>query len=442
MFLFLARGAYQLSVVLSRFILLLCVACVLTNCGAEQNQYIVDTPDGKASIAEVRQTKYLLSHQQTQATIQYLPPQNIKIRTPVDILILFDRTGSMRNVIESTADASTDIVKQVQTYAPNTRFAVASVSDYSPLFSSSKDKRTWLLDADFTLEAANIANAIANIKLVKGGDLPEAYSRGLNESTLLNWRADAKKIIVFFGDSTDHPIDPGRDEKLGTTDDLTMPSVLAKLKAQGINVIGIHTRNTAEVIQQFEQIGQSTGGATISLDDASAATKTIQSSIKTALAKPAALQAIGEHADWVSTQTIGGEGKVDYKININLPENTPAGVYPIQLFLTPSSEDDFFANSIKEQPFEIKVITGWINHPLLIWLPLVLFLVYLLWSSMAMLKGGYQSLISVTSNEHYDINRYQLAYLWLDILAYSSLVSLITAVYLYWHGLVLSQLFA
>lgn len=421
----------------------LLLACLLlTACAAEKNQYLVENPDGKASMGDITQTKYLVTADHTQAVIQYRAPESTTIKTPVDILILFDRTGSMREVISTTASAASGIVKDIQKDAPNTRFSVASVSDYSPLFTPSQDKRTWLLHSDFTLDAATVAQASADITLSNGGDIPEAYSRGLYEAAALAWRPEAKKIIIFFGDSTDHPVDPGRDEILGTADDLTMASVLAQLKAQDISVIAIHTRNDAEVVQQFNVISQATQGTTVPLHSAESSSQVIKASIKGALSKPASMAVVGDYADWISmgVDDSGGRGQHDYMIDINIPQGTPAGVYPIQLRLINEDQDDLFAQAFRNKLFEIKVITGWYNHPLVLWLPLGLLLAYLLLCSLRMLKGGYKHSIAVTSNAKFDANRYTLSYLLLDLLAIVSAISVLTALYLCWNGLVLSQL--
>jgi len=415
---------------------------ILGACTVEPNQYKVETSDGKASMGEISQTKYLITSKQAQTALAYRAPESTIIKAPVDILILFDRTGSMQEVISTTASAASSIVSDIQKDAPNTRFAVASVCDYSPLFTPSQDKRTWLLHSDFTLDAATVAKASTEITLSDGGDIPEAYSRGLHEASALAWRPEAKKMIIFFGDATDHPVDPGRDETLGTADDLTMPKVLAQLKSQSISVIAIHTRNDAEVVQQFNTISQATDGAVVPLNNAESSSQVIKSSIKGALAKPATLNAVGNYAEWISTAVDGsdGRGELDYLVNINVPEGTPAGVYPITLFLSSDNPDDLFAQAFKSKPFEIKVITGWYNHPLVLWLPLLVFLSYLAWCSLRMLRGGYKHSIAVTSNARFDANRYTFSYLLLDLLALSSMISLLTALYLCWNDLVLSQL--
>ncbi|KMZ60665.1 hypothetical protein ZOSMA_5802G00010 [Zostera marina] len=414
---------------------------VLVACSPSSGQYAFNLPDGQTTVGAAHQTKHLITSQHTQAKIAINAPPH-KIKAAVDILLLFDRTRSMKNVIRTTANAATDIVEDIQSNVPDTRFSVATVGDYSPLFTDSADKRTWLLNTDFTFSAKEIEKAAHNISLTSGGDLPEAYSRGLYEASELNWRKGAKKIVIFFGDSIDHPIDPGRDEILGTADDLNMQQVLAILKAKKITVIGIRTVNDPSVVNQFNRISSITGGKSVSLDKASASSEVIIASIKNTLAKPAVLIAQGRFSPWVTTKLMPSKQKQRtlYNIDIKVPDNTPIGVYNIPLKFYSATPNDALVNALRNSPIDIKIITGWYNHPIVLWLPILLLLTYLAWTGLAMIRGGYKRSISVTSKAKYDTNRYTPSYLALDILAMVSILSTAVAIYLCVNQLVLSEI--
>jgi hypothetical protein len=430
-----ALRAYQLLAIF-------CLSLAISACSSRVNHYVADTPDGQATIGNITQTKYLLNANTAIASIEYRAPATQTIKAPLDVLILFDRTASMQDVISATANAAEKIVGDVQTIAPDTRFAVAAISDYSPLFTDDADKRTWLLLADFTYKAEVIQAASKNIKLVNGGDTPEAYVRGLYEASEMAWRSDAKKIIVFFGDATAHSPDPGRDETFDTADDLQMEAILATLKAKNISVISIHTRNEAEVLEAFNQISNSTNGKTVPLDNASESASVIKNSITDALADPPSIQASGDYASWIRTANTGKSkpNHIDYKINISVPDDAPAGVYAIPLSLVATSaEIDPMMAAFADKSFEIKLITGWYNHPLVLWLPLAGLLLYLLYSTISLLKGGYSCSRHVTSKRSYDVDGYSLAYLLVDVLALASLVCTSLAIYLFATGQVLSQ---
>jgi hypothetical protein len=415
---------------------------LLSACSDQSNQYAIDTPDGKATIGEFKQTKFLfLSHTYT-ARIKYRAQTHQTFKTPIDVLILFDRTASMQNFISSTANAAEKIVSDIQEIAPDTRFAVAAVSDYSPLFTDDTDKRTWLLLTDFTYHSAAVETATKEIKLVNGGDTPEAYGRGLYEASQLDWRNDAKKIIIFFGDATAHEVDPGRDETFNTVDDLQFTQVIATLKAKNINLIGIHTRNDSNVVDAFKKMSAATGSQAISLSNASDSAQVIKNSITEALSDPPHMQAYGQYASWISTNDTGkaNPNKIDYQVHINVPFGTDAGVYTIPLKLTATTTSNELINKLVDKPFEITIIIGWYNHPVILWLPLILLLLYLLISAILMMKGGYSHKKHITSSSSFNADLYGITYLLLDILALTSLTCTAIAIYLCTTGQVLSQI--
>jgi hypothetical protein len=422
-----------------------CISVAISACSKGTNQYSAETADGKATIGDISQTKYLFTAHNGSANITYNAPAAQTIKAQLDVLILFDRTASMKDVISTTANAAEKIVDDVQKIAPDTRFAVAAVSDYSPLFTDDIDKRTWLLLTDFSFEAEEIQAASKKIELVNGGDTPEAYGRGLYEAAEMAWRPDAKKIIIFFGDATAHAIDPGRDEALNTADDLQFDAVIAKLAAKKITVVGIHTRNDDEVLAEFNRITGATGGKSVPLDNANDSSKVIKDSIAEALSDPPSMRASGDFAGWINTTNTGkaNPNNIDYQINITVPEGTPAGVYAIPLKLvaaTASDAKEQIMSAFADKPFEIKIITGWYNHPLILWLPLIALLLYLIVSAISMLKGGFSHSRHVTSSRSYDADSYGLTHLLLDILAIASLICTSVAIYLLATGQVLSQI--
>jgi hypothetical protein len=419
-----------------------CLCFAISACSSKANLYTAETPNGKASMGAISQTKYLLNARTGSANIEYSGPAAQTIKAPLDVLILFDRTASMQDVISTTANAAEKIVADVQKIAPDTRFAVGAVSDYSPLFTDDVDKRTWLLLTDFTYKADAVQAASKDIKLVNGGDTPEAYVRGLYEASELAWRDKAIKVIIFFGDATAHTPDPGRDETFNTADDLQMDDVLTTLKAKNITVIAIHTKNDSEVLAEFNRISESTRGKTVPLNNASESAGMIKNAITDALPDAPNLQASGDLASWISTTNTGKSkpNHIEYTINISVPDSAPAGVYAIPLALVATTEADPMMQAFADKSFEIKLITGWYNHPLVLWLPLLALLLGLLCSAIYMLKGGFSHARHVTSKRSYDADGYSFTHLLLDVLALASLICTSTAIYLAATGQVLSQI--
>ena len=395
-------------------------------------------------MGDISQTKYLLTTISGSANITFRAPAAQTVQAPLDVLILFDRTASMKEVIDTTANAAEKIVSDVQKIAPNTRFAVAAVSDYSPLFSDDADKNTWQVLSDFSFKANEIQSASKKINLVNGGDTPEAYVRGFYEASEMAWRMDAKKIIIFFGDATAHAQDPGRDETLNTLDDLQFTDVISILASKKITVIGIHTRNDDEVVTEFNRITTATRGKSVPLNNADDSSSVIKNSITEALAEPLSMQAGGDFSHWINITNSGNANpnNIKYLVNINVPDGTPAGVYNIPLMLTAAdanNQNNLIMKAFLNKSFEIKIITGWYNHPLILWLPLLSLILFLLYTTIRMLKGGFTQSRHVTSTRAYNANSYNLEHAVIDILAIASLICTIVAIYLLWTSQVLSQ---
>jgi hypothetical protein len=200
-----------------------------------------------------------------------LPPE-------ADILLAFDTTGSMGEAIANARTDASSIVTRIQSSIPGARFAVADFRDYSFFPFGIAGDYPWRRAQDFTTGGTAIQTAVNNISACTNGcgfDLPEAYNRAFYEAALspgdaawsatddLSWASDAPRFMIVLGDSYGHdpnqaadfgsavppggttstpncpatsPIDPGRDEIVGTADDLgTLPS-LSQLKATHTNV--------------------------------------------------------------------------------------------------------------------------------------------------------------------------------------------------------------
>jgi hypothetical protein len=230
-----------------------------------------------------------------------LPPK-------ADILLAFDTTGSMgAAVADARADASS-IVTRIQAALPGARFAAADFRDYTQTpFGNGPDDTAdypWQRDQDFTTSAAAIQSALDTIAACSGcgNDLPEAYNRAYYEAALspgdtawsetsdLSWAAGSARFMIVLGDSYGHdpnqatdfgsvaslancpattPIDPGRDEIVGTADDLgTLPSLM-QLKAAHTNLsfvtynVGSGPANTVACHRVMAAL---TGGSQVSHD--------------------------------------------------------------------------------------------------------------------------------------------------------------------------------
>ncbi len=169
---------------------------------------------------------------------------------PVDVLFIFDTTGSMGGAIAEAKAQVRSSADSVRAEYPDSQFSVASVADYPP-------DTPWVLNQPLTSDLGAVQSAIDPLYASGGGDGPEAYTRALYEAAQpdIGWRAGARHLVVLVNDNMPHdndlnegvPVesqtqsspfntgtDPGRDGTYGTGDDLDWQSTLALLKTSGI----------------------------------------------------------------------------------------------------------------------------------------------------------------------------------------------------------------
>lgn len=203
-------------------------------------------------------------------------------RSPLDVLLLLDNTASMDSIIENVKNRAALLVRDVQTEHPGSRFSVATVADYDDPDGKGKP---WMMMQPLTESPEQIAQAVERIVIVGTNTKAEAYVRGLYEAQFIGWRDTAHKFIVFFGDSVAHDPDPGRDELLGSGDDLSLRTVLTTLRRQDIRVFPIfdeHQSADIAVADAFGHIAQSTSGFAYSLDGADQATGRLVEAVSSA----------------------------------------------------------------------------------------------------------------------------------------------------------------
>ena len=282
-------------------------------------------------------------------------------RLPVDVLLVFDYTGSMDRQINPMRANAVAMINRFRRSFPDTRFGVAAFADYVPLFSSNPVDKPWIVHSDFTTSAQEISSALGRIQLGDGGDAPEAYSRAIYESAFMGWRPGAQKIVVIVGDSVAHPVDPGRDGRLGTRDDLTFEQAVQELVKAGVRAIGIFEPKTPEVSRQFEYLAQQTGGQAIPLDDASQAADAFVAGLASNLRMIPELRAPDEFSAWVSSVSAAHEispTRFAFDVTLHVPEDADAGKK--QVYLT-AHHGDGFGTPIGRA--NVAISTGVLNSP-------------------------------------------------------------------------------
>ncbi|MCY1139843.1 hypothetical protein OWR29_17720 [Actinoplanes sp. Pm04-4] len=209
----------------------------------------------------------------------------------VDVLFVFDTTGSMGGALNEAKAQVTDAIASVRQKYPDSKFGLATVGDYDP------GDTPWALKQKITDDPALLQAAVGPLSADGGGDSPEAYGRALHEAAVngdIGWRSGAKQILILVNDDVPHDndlnegvpedirsqaspwntgIDPGPDGTAGTADDIDWQAALAALKAKGIIFATVFYSGSSVYKPYWDwwtkQAGGSTttGGGTTSLGD-------------------------------------------------------------------------------------------------------------------------------------------------------------------------------
>jgi hypothetical protein len=292
---------------------------------------------------------------------------------PIDIVFLLDATGSMRNIIETMRGNAITIVQQMRQANPNTAFGVASFGDYG-----STDP-VWTLDQDITQDTTRVVAALQNIRMVDGGDLPEAYSSALYEMLFLSWRPSAQRYVVLFGDAPAHDpdfygknlgIDPGSDGIPGTVDDLRFRDVVHQLATSKITVIGVYDRgpwyNRKELGEEtrvgFEFAAKETGGIAVPVTAADEVPNAIRQGFEEVRRPAPVMKAGSRYASWqqLSAAELDDETGLHYSFPLSVvpPASTAPGMYdiPLQVMASEASDAEEIGRSV------IRVRIGWMHY--------------------------------------------------------------------------------
>lgn len=178
---------------------------------------------------------------------------------PLDVLFVFDTTGSMGGVLSSAKSGAASVMANVQATIPGAAFGVADYRDtpgyhaypgYAASYGGANDW-AWKLLQPLDPDATQANAAIATLTAGGGADGPEALTRAVYESyadTNVAWRAGSDRIVVLFTDAPAHDTnfngwntggDPGRDGVALTADDLDFETSVAFAGGNGLRFAAI-----------------------------------------------------------------------------------------------------------------------------------------------------------------------------------------------------------
>ncbi len=238
-----------------------------------------------------------------------------------DILLAFDTTFSMVDVIDGAQRRASELLTALATLIEDPRFGVIDFRDYPiPPFGAIGDW-PYRLAQPLTDDTARVLQEIRRLHVGGGGNYPEAYTRVLYESYSdpdIAWRPGARRFLIVFGDDVPHdddlnagvpdpprtdvwwttedppPRDPGRDGELGTEDDLDFQPTLAALREHGITLLYVSgaaspmrepALTTEELVYYWRYWARLTGpgGDAVPLEETGELATTIRDLVATAM---------------------------------------------------------------------------------------------------------------------------------------------------------------
>jgi hypothetical protein len=183
-------------------------------------------------------------------------------KSGLDVVFVFDSTGSMGGIILEVKTRIRQLMKVVAYLVPNARLGLVTY----------RDRKMYDLDSyEYTVKWIPLTNAkdgldklqefLRETEALGGGDIPEAVYEGLEAAmSKAGWNPAAKKVIIVFGDA------PPRSEENG----LARVYDLCKKwhAASDNNVIScIDTTGGSRLLEEFKQIAVEGGGESCFLND-------------------------------------------------------------------------------------------------------------------------------------------------------------------------------
>ena len=337
----------------------------------------------------------------TEAKTASLPAQ----ADVVDILFAFDNTGSMGGELANLKVNAVDIMNSLAGLISDVQFGLVSFADYFGTFVNGGSggcdyvaaygnfgDDPYIVEQALNSDIETVAGSIGDLELSPGGgaDFPESYSRALYELAPelldntgpdgpVNWRPDARRIVILFGDAIPHScdifnpvesaigsdllaflegaglndwgIDPGRDVVIGTADDLAILDVIEDLVDTDLTLISLHSTQfiiTGTDIEPTQDLwdfyAEETGGVNFEINEDGSfpeGTNIVETILELVGDQITTVDELildvcpgdESYADWISSVTPSSYADIDlpadrdFDLVIGPPSGTDPGVY-------------------------------------------------------------------------------------------------------------------
>lgn len=173
---------------------------------------------------------------------------------PVDIVFVFDITGSMGEEIEGVKQTAIEFAAQLEATGRDFRLGLVSFTD--------RVEQQFNSDGSLTDSAPQFQGWVAGLVADGGGDTPENDYAALKRASQMTFRPDSQVIFILITDDPPHHYGDPSDEGQSFDDsDLTLERALELLRPEGITVYAI-----ADESPEYGQLASETGGQFYNID--------------------------------------------------------------------------------------------------------------------------------------------------------------------------------
>lgn len=160
----------------------------------------------------------------------------------LDLVIAMDATASMGSEIEHAKNYTRSLIEMFQHHG-DVRLCVTWYRDVC-------DRPRWYGSSGFTTDSKVAAEFTKTIYASGGGDAPEDVIGALDEISRLDWRPNARKVIVWIADAPPHGAEFGASRYGDSYPDYPVvkggpipKTVLGTLADMKVQIFGLHVRD-------------------------------------------------------------------------------------------------------------------------------------------------------------------------------------------------------
>ena len=167
---------------------------------------------------------------------------------PLDVVFVFDSTGSMAGPINAVKREIRRIVRSLTKRVPGLRIGMVTYRDYK----DSYQRKGVKLTGDYK----KIYRWLSTVRVGGGGNFPEAVELGLAMAIEnFKWSPHSRKVIILIGDAPPH------QHKISTC-----VRLVERARARG-TVVHTITTGGGGVLSSFRRIARAGGGEAVTLSD-------------------------------------------------------------------------------------------------------------------------------------------------------------------------------